>query len=352
LNDCPSASVSASVTLVNTPTVSVNNIVVCQNQFGTLTANPSVPGGTYLWSTNETSQSISVNPQSDSTYSVIYFLSGCPSPQAIATATVESIPVVTFDVDFTEGCLPLTVNFTNTTPNTQDCSWNLGNGVTLNECDSLSFTYLNPGCFDISLTTNTPNGCSNTLTLNELICAYPTPVADFDLSTNELFEGNNIIYIQNNSSGGIQYIWNFGDETADTLFNPESHTYFGGSQESYILSLIAISDQGCIDSVSQIIEVSDELEFYAPNTFIPNDDGLNDVWLPVFSSRINVENYELSIYNRWGELVFKTNDFMQGWNGIYNNKLVQLGVYSFKIEFRNSNDRINQIHTGHITLVR
>jgi gliding motility-associated-like protein len=94
------------------------------------------------------------------------------------------------------------------------------------------------------------------------------------------------------------------------------------------------------------------LEFYAPNTFIPNDDGLNDVWLPVFSSRINVENYELSIYNRWGELVFKTNDFMQGWNGIYNNKLVQLGVYSFKIEFRNSNDRINQIHTGHITLVR
>jgi gliding motility-associated-like protein len=352
LNDCPSPSVSAQVTLVNTPSVTVNNIGICQNQFGTLTANPSAPGGTYLWSTNETSQTISVNPQSDSTYSVIYFLNGCPSPQASATVTVDPIPVVTFDVDYTEGCLPLTVNLTNTTPNTQNCTWNLGNGATLNECDNLSYTFQNPGCFDISLTTDSPNGCSNTLTLTDLICAYPTPVADFSLSTTEIVEGDNTIYIQNTSSGGIEYIWNYGDETGDTLYNPESHTYAGTLQESYLITLIAISNQGCIDSTSQLIRVSDDLVFFAPNTFIPNEDGLNDIWIPVFSSGFNIENYELNIYNRWGQLVFITEDYLQGWDGKFNDAIVQDGVYTFKITFRNAKDKINQIHTGHINLVR
>jgi gliding motility-associated-like protein len=352
LNDCPSPSTTAQVTLVNTPSVTVNNIGICQNQFGTLTANPSTPGGTFLWSTNETSQSISVNPQSDSTYSVIYFIAGCPSPQASATVTVDPIPVVTFDVDYTEGCLPLTVNLTNTTPNTQNCTWNLGNGATLNECDNLSYTFQNPGCFDISLTTDSPNGCSNTLTLNDLICAYPTPVADFNLSTTEIVEGDNTIFIQNTSSGGIEYIWNYGDDTGDTLYGPESHTYAGTLQESYLISLIAVSDQGCKDSTSQLIRVSDDLVFFAPNTFIPNEDGLNDIWIPVFSSGFNIENYELNIYNRWGQVVFKTEDYLQGWDGKFTDEKVQDGVYTFKITFRNAKDKINQVHVGHINLVR
>ncbi|MBM3456169.1 MAG: hypothetical protein FJX80_13680 [Bacteroidetes bacterium] len=49
---------------------------------------------------------------------------------------------------------------------------------------------------------------------------------------------------------------------------------------------------------------------FAPNTFIPDGDGLNDIWIPVFSSGFNVENYELNIFNRWGQLVFKTEDYL------------------------------------------
>ena len=353
LNDCPSSSVSAFVTLVNTPSVSVNDISVCQNEIGTLTAIPSSPGGTYLWSpSQETTQSISVNPQSTSQYSVIYFLSGCPSPAAISTVTVEPIPVVTFDVDLTEGCLPLTVNFTNTTPNTQNCTWNLENGATLNECDNLSYTFQNPGCFDISLITDSPNGCTNTLTLTDLICVYPTPNADFILSTNEIVDGDNTINIQNTSSGGIEYIWNYGDQTVDSLFNPESHTYGGTLQSSYIISLLAISDQGCIDSTSQVITVSDDLFLYAPNTFIPNGDGLNEVWIPVFSSGFNVENYELSIFNRWGQMVFNTDDILQGWDGKFNNHVIQNGVYTYKITFQNAKDKLIKEYVGHINLIK
>lgn len=91
---------------------------------------------------------------------------------------------------------------------------------------------------------------------------------------------------------------------------------------------------------------------FAPNTFIPDGDGLNDIWIPVFSSGFNVENYELNIFNRWGQLVFKTEDYLQGWNGQFNNETVQDGVYTFKITYRNAKDKINQVHGGHINLAR
>jgi gliding motility-associated-like protein len=164
-------------------------------------------------------------------------------------------------------------------------------------------------------------------------------------------EGDNTVYIQNTSTGGIEYIWNYGDETGDALYNPESHTYGGTLQASYTVSLVAISDQGCIDSTAQLITVSDDLVFFAPNTFIPNDDGLNDIWVPVFSSGFNIVNYELTIYNRWGDVIFITDDYLQGWDGKFNGKIVQDGVYSFKIKFQNAKDKINQIHVGHISLL-
>jgi gliding motility-associated-like protein len=353
LNDCPSPSVSAQVTLVNTPTVTVNNVAICQNQFGTLTANPSAPGGTYLWSTNETSQTISVNPQVTTPYSVIYFLNGCPSPQAIATVTVNPIPVVTFDVDFTEGCLPLTVNFTNTTTNMQNCTWNLGNGATLNECGNLSYTFQNPGCFDISLTTDSPNGCSNTLTLNDLICAYPTPIADFTLSSNLLNVNDPTVSINNNSTGAVDYIWNYGDNTNDTsIYNPEPHLFEGYLDSMYTITLIAISENGCTDSMNQIITFNDDVTIYAPNSFSPDDDGLNDIWLPVISSGINTNSYQLRIFNRWGQEFFATNNILQGWDGTFLGNKVQDGTYSFQLSYSKSSQTKKNIIVGHINLIR
>jgi len=351
LNDCPSPADNATVTVINTPSIVALDQTICLGQSATLTAIGSPSGGTYQWSTTETSSSILVDPASNTEYNVTYFYNGCPSPVETVSVFVESIPIVTFDVDETEGCLPLMVNFTNTTPNAANCTWNI-NGVTFSNCGPISYTFLEAGCFDITLTTDSPNGCTNSITMEELICTHANPIADFSLSTNTIFEGNNTVGIQNTSSGGIEYIWNYGDEIIDTLFNPESHTYGSPLQSSYLMSLIAISEHGCTDSTSQFITLSDEIVMFAPNTFIPDEDGLNDYWMPIFSSGFNVENYELMIFNRWGQVVFETTDYLQGWNGTYKGVMVQDGVYIFKIRFRNSTDKINQIHTGHINLIR
>jgi gliding motility-associated-like protein len=353
LNDCPSPIETALVTLVNTPSVTVSDISICQNETGTLTAIPSNPGGTFLWSSNQNSSSINVSPQETTTYSVIYSLNGCPSPEAIATVNVEPIPVVTFDVDYTEGCSPLTVNFTNTTSNTSNCLWDLGNGATFNECDQFSYTFQNAGDFDISLTTDSPNGCSNTLTLNDLITVFNAPNADFSVSSNFIDVSEPTVTVNNNSSGAIDFIWDFGDNTViNSEFNPEPHTYQGLLENQYYVVLTAISENGCTDTTFQLIQLTEDVIIYAPNTFTPDDDDLNENWKPVISSGIERDSYELNIFNRWGELFFTTRDYDQGWDGTFRGNIVQNGTYTYQIIYSKTGQTKKNIIIGHINLIR
>jgi gliding motility-associated-like protein len=353
LNSCPSPVETAQVTFVPTPSVSVSDITICQNEIGTLTAIPSSPGGTYLWSTTETSPSINVNPQVTTPYSVIYFLNGCPSPQANAIVNVEPIPNVTFDVDFTEGCSPLTVNFTNTTSNTTNCMWNLGNGATFNECDELSYTFQNSGYFDISLTTDSPNGCSNTLSLNDFISVFATPNAEFSVSSNFIDVSEPTVVVNNSSTGAFDYIWDFGDNTIiNSEYNPEPHTYEGLLENQYYIVLTAISENGCIDTTFQLIELTEDVTIYVPNSFTPDKDDLNDSWKPIISSGVDPNSYELNIFNRWGELFFKTNNYDQGWDGTFKGNEVQVGTYSYQIIYSKSGQTKKNIIVGHVNLIR
>jgi gliding motility-associated-like protein len=294
-----------------------------------------------------------VNPQETTVYSVIYFLNGCPSPQANATVNVEPIPTINFDVDYTEGCAPLTVTLTNTTPNTTNCLWNVGNGATFNECDELNYTFQNPGNYDVSLTTDSPNGCSNTLTLNDFITVFASPNADFTVSSNIIDVSEPTVTLNNNSTGAVDYIWNYGDNTSDTsVYNPEPHTYLGMLESQYYVTLTAISEHGCIDSTFQIITLSNEVTIYIPNSFTPDDDDLNDIWIPVITSGIDENSYELNIYNRWGELFFSTNDYLQGWDGTFRGNQVQHGMYTYQITYSKIGQTKKNTLVGHINLIR
>ena len=71
---------------------------------------------------------------------------------------------------------------------------------------------------------------------------------------------------------------------------------------------------GCIDSVTQTFELNDNLKLNVPNSFTPNGDGLNDVFLPIFNAESGVKEYKFEVYNRWGQLVFETGDLTTGWD--------------------------------------
>jgi gliding motility-associated-like protein len=189
--------------------------------------------------------------------------------------------------------------------------------------------------------------------MEDLICIYPTPTANFELSTNVISGENNTVYMDNISEGGYDYIWYFGDNFIDSnTTNSISHSYIGTLLPEYVVSLVAISEKGCIDSAYQVITVSDKIVIYAPNTFIPNDDGLNDVWLPIISGGLVEGSYELIVFNRWGEIIFSTDDYTHGWDGTFNNDKVQSGTYTFKIKLRDSQSMVYQYFVGHINLLR
>jgi gliding motility-associated-like protein len=185
-----------------------------------------------------------------------------------------------------------------------------------------------------------------------MICVHSKPKSNFAISTDIIGESNSTVYIQNTSENAVNYIWNYGDNEIDSaILNPISHTYNSTQANEFVISLIAISDFGCIDSTSKIIRSSNEIVLYAPNTFIPDDDGLNETWFPVISAGYYIHDYKLLIYNRWGAIVFQTEDPKQAWDGTFYGNKVQKGTYTYKILFRDRDNKI-QTYIGHINLIR
>ena len=83
----------------------------------------------------------------------------------------------------------------------------------------------------------------------------------------------------------------------------------------------------------------------APNSFTPDGNNVNEVWIPVFSSPDYVDRYNLEIYNRWGELIFATDQVTQGWNGMVDNSgnIAQDGIYTWKLSFKWYDQRTYQL---------
>lgn len=99
-----------------------------------------------------------------------------------------------------------------------------------------------------------------------------------------------------------------------------------------------------------LIDIKDELIFFVPNSFTPN--GLNTTFDPVFTSGYDPLDYTLLIYNRWGEIIFESNDASVGWDGTYNGKLVKTGVYVWSIDFKETMSGKRHNYQGNINVLR
>jgi len=116
--------------------------------------------------------------------------------------------------------------------------------------------------------------------------------------------------------------------------------------------LIVVSDQGCSDTTSKIITIKDQLLVFVPNTFTPDGNEFNNEFRPIITSGIDTESYELFIYNRWGQLVFESSDLAIGWDGNYQGKLVQEGIYTWVIYYKFEDSDAKEVLTGNITLLK
>jgi len=227
---------------------------------------------------------------------------------------------------------------------TQGGTFSSGSGLTINpvsgSVDLLSST---PGVYSITYTTPgplCPASDSYTITIED----NPDIDAGPDLT---VCVGNQITL---SATGADSYSWNWGlidglpylPNTGETEFVVIGNTIAGCSGTDTVLVTVI---EDCNED--------DEVIFWVPNTFTPDNDQHNQSWHVVFYSGFDPFAFELYIFNRWGELIWESHDVYVGWDGTYNNGMkVPDGVYTWKIKFKSLQNDEKKSVLGHVNVLR
>ena len=305
---------------------------------------------TYLWNNGVTTPSQNGLPAGS--YAVqVTDINGCVFNSVVNITQPEPL-VADFALNALTGCSPLTIDFTNTSQGTPtSCFWDFGNGQSSTDCNATNYTYTTPGCYTISLTVNSGTNCSSTMAVDSAVCVLANPTAAFNFITApDVFYSGEVAF-NNLSVGGSTYVWSFGDNSPNSIFENPDHEYPQQIDTSYYVTLIVTDSNGCVDTVVNIVTIDPEFYVYVPNAITVDGNSYNEVFFPVFADPTRIKKYSLMIFNRWGERIWETTDYNQGWDGSSKGKDVQDGVYTWKIDYELYFDG-NRKLVGHVTLLR
>lgn len=307
---------------------------------------------TYVWD-NGVSNGVPFIPLASTTYTVTGTTNlGCfDTDQVVVNLEAPAIPAINSPI--TSGCAPVAVSLSNISSGTPsvNCTWNLGDNTVLDTCGAVDNVYTEPGCYDITLTLETALGCVWEETFDNYICVFANPIAAFTPTPGTLSELDPETTMNNSSTGAVTYEWDLGDGTFSDEEEP-IHIYPVVPVQNYTVELIATSDYGCTDTATAIIVINEELIYYIPNTFTPDGDEFNNTFQPIFTSGFDPFDFNMVLFNRWGEVVFETNDAKVGWDGTYHGESVKEGTYNWKIEFKKSTSDERVTIVGHVTILR
>lgn len=232
------------------------------------------------------------------------------------------------------GCVPAEIFFNNlSTPidETYDIFWDFGDGGSSMDI-SPTHIYENPGTYSISVDITSPIGCETDTLFNNLIVVQPSPEAGFSFSPPEPSNIDPNVFFTDQSARAIRWFWDFGDGGNSTQQSP---TYAFRDTGMYEVKQIVTHPSGCMDTLIQIIDVKPEVRYHLPNAFTPNGDALNDTYLGVGLLE-GATAFDMTIWNRWGEMIFQTDNPDEGWNGrkFNNGADSPNGVYVVLVTFR------------------
>jgi len=312
----------------------------------------NVPGGSFN-STSNVFDLTNVPADLYTFYMILPSDPGCVQDTTEIEVKVTAVPVVNFSSDVIEGCQPLNVLFTNASVASGNTvyTWNLGDGTTSASSTDVQNTYEAVGCYDITLTVTSDGLCTSSQTLNDMICVHAVPFAAFDYGPQQVYSDGPEVHFTNESDNYDFSDWDFGDGGASSQDNP-THTFPIGDVGNYTVQLIVTTTFGCSDTTTRIVVVKDQLILYVPNSFTPDNDEFNPVFIPVMTAGIDENDYGLDIYDRWGELVFSTTDIHEGWDGTYRGVPVKEGTYTWKLHFGLMENDGKETAIGHVTVLR
>lgn len=349
LNGC-SVSDAVDVTVNPLPTVDAGtDQTICEGESVTLSGNGAQ---NYVWD-NGVVDGTSFTPGSTTTYSVVGTdANGCINADQV-TINVETAPTPTFAGDELNGCSPHAIEFTNTTGAGTNCSWDFGDGIQVFGCGTVNHIYETPGIYTVTLTIENAAGCTGTTTLTNYVEVTGPPSASFTADPEVTDINDTEVNFTNTSVGGVDFEWDFGDNTPNEFSYDATHEFPNEEGDSYIVTLIASNGPDCADTSRLVIKIDDIIIFYVPNTFTPDGDPLNQTFQPVFTSGYDPQDFHMIIFNRWGEVVFETRNADKGWDGTYGNfGLVKDGTYVWTIEFQETMSDKRHYHQGHVNILR
>lgn len=268
----------------------------------------------------------------DTAYSTVYVM-----PNASANFTFDSIctkrPVLFTNLSSTNGSP--SVNY----------SWNFNNGgppVNVKDPAPVVYTTSGPNTVTLQLTAL---GCESdpvSITKPILVHEAPTGTRYRDLTVPQ---GSSAYVHVRDLPGGV-YTWR--PQVQLSSYNSKYTEFYATGND--VLYLIDIADKhSCVTTDTMLIQVLKKTGFYLPTGFTPNGDGLNDVVRPYLVGMKSLKSF--SIFNRWGDRLFYSTKYGEGWNGKVNGADQNPGVYVWILEFFDTNDKL-VIEKGTITLIR
>lgn len=315
---------------------------------------------TFVWSTGDTQtgpalDSITVSPMETTNYTVTV-TDECESTPLVMNVTVRvaPLPVPSYTILNPFQCEPAIFDIVNTTDTimSQYIYWMVdGEQQFLNQ-DTIQTEELWGGQYDIQMIATSYEGCVDSITFTDAINVEYVPEANFNFSPSPVTMYNTNVFMQNQSYNASTFNWYFNEGYPLTSNQEHVQVHFPeGVTGDYEVTLIVASPLGCTDTITKIVSVQPEVIIYAPNTFTPDGDAFNQTWKVVMEG-IDQYNFELTLMNRWGQVIWESHDLNVGWDGTFNGKPVQEGTYVWTVQTKNTNDDGKLTFNGHVTILR
>ncbi|MGQ0827608.1 MAG: gliding motility-associated C-terminal domain-containing protein [Bacteroidota bacterium] len=325
-NNC-SGTATVGVTVNPTPMPSITgSSTICSGQSATLTETGTA--GPYSWSTGETTNVITVNPVTTTSYSISVTTNGCTGT---ATGNITVIPPVTASVAGSNVCVGQSTTLIASGGTTY--LWDTGEGtsaITVAPASTTTYTVV------VAVGT-----CADTATYTVTVNPLPIPIASGDTT---------ILYGQSTSlqsNGGGTYQWLPPTGLSCTNCSNPTASPTATTQYCVVVTTSGCSDSACVTVIVDL-KCGFEGELFVPNGFSPNNDGQNDV---LYVRGLGITEMYWAIFDRWGEKVFETTDFTQGWDGKYKGKDLDPAVFVYYLEVTCiTGDQIKQ--KGNVAIIK
>ncbi len=252
------------------------------------------------------------------TYPIAYF----PVPEIIVVEPTSFV-----------GCSPGTVTFQNLSSpidSTYTIDWDFGDGGSSGKV-SPTHVFETPGRFSVSVDITSPIGCNISQSFDSWIEIKPSPTSEFIFTPEEPSSFRPTVEFFNQSFNYVGQEWIFGTEGRSLEVDPV-HTFSDTGR--YEVGLVAIHENGCRDTSIQIIDILPLVTYHMPNAFTPNGDGQNDIFKGKGFTD-GIRDFQLTIWDRWGGLLFETDNPEEAWTGARNNtgEILPNGVYVYQVKY-------------------